>query len=203
MKDLWLTFLKTNVLSWIHFLSSISKIYFNVSIVWLVPILYINIYPLAPWSIGYHYCTTSFNKVRTQVLRRFKSCSRRFGDSRWWGSLTKVPAGNKAKRLSSVNHNTKTIHPLCDLFQYIHYVTCSSIHYVTYSNISIMWLIPICALCDLFQCIHYVTYSNISIMWLIPTYPLCDLLQYIHYVAYSFLVTLDWGKATPQIHSNF
>ena len=30
-----------------------------------------------------HYCTTSFNKARTQVLRRFKSCSRRVGDSRW------------------------------------------------------------------------------------------------------------------------
>ena len=30
--------------------------------------------------------------------------------SRWWGSLAMVPAGNKAKRLSSVNHTTKTIH---------------------------------------------------------------------------------------------
>ena len=38
------------------------------------------------------------------------SCSRRVGDSRWWGSLTMVPAGNKAKRFLSVNHNTKTIH---------------------------------------------------------------------------------------------
>ena len=46
----------------------------------------------------------------TQVLCRFKSCSRRVGDSRWWGSLTMVPARNKAKRLSSVNHTTKTIH---------------------------------------------------------------------------------------------
>ena len=59
---------------------------------------------------GYHCCTTSFNKAWTQVLRRFKSRSRRVGDSRWWGSLTMVPAGNKAKRLSSVNHTTKTIH---------------------------------------------------------------------------------------------
>ena len=40
----------------------------------------------------------------------FKPCSRRVGDSWWWGSLTIVPAGNKAKRLSSVNHTTKTIH---------------------------------------------------------------------------------------------
>ena len=58
------------------------------------------------WRSGvviYHYCTTSF-------LRRFKPCSRCVGDSRWWGSV--VPAGNKDKRLSSVNHTTKTIHHL-------------------------------------------------------------------------------------------
>ena len=36
--------------------------------------------------------------------------SRRVWDSRWWGSLTMVPAGIKAKRLSSANHTTKTIH---------------------------------------------------------------------------------------------
>ena len=53
-------------------------------------------YQVAPWCSGYRYCTTSFNKAWTQVLRRFKSCSRRVGDSRWWGSLTVVPAGNKA-----------------------------------------------------------------------------------------------------------
>ena len=64
----------------------------------------------SPWCSGYHYCTTSFNEAWTQVLRRFKSCSRRVGDSQWWGSLTMVPAGNKAKCLSSVNHTTKTIH---------------------------------------------------------------------------------------------
>ena len=66
--------------------------------------------PVAPWRSGYHYCKTSFIKARTQALRRFKPCSWRVGDSRWWGSLTMVPAGNKAKRLSSVNHTTKTIH---------------------------------------------------------------------------------------------
>ena len=44
------------------------------------------------------------------LLHSFKSCSRRVRDSRWWGSLTMVPAGNKTKRLSSVNHTTKTIH---------------------------------------------------------------------------------------------
>ena len=30
--------------------------------------------------------------------------------SRWWGSLTMVPSGNKAKRLSSANLTTKIIH---------------------------------------------------------------------------------------------
>ena len=33
---------------------------------------------------GYHLCTTSFNEALTQVLRRFKSCSWRVGDLRWW-----------------------------------------------------------------------------------------------------------------------
>ena len=46
----------------------------------------------------------------TQVLRKFKSCSRPVGDSCCWGSLTMIPAENKAKRLSSVNHTKKTIH---------------------------------------------------------------------------------------------
>ena len=58
---------------------------------------------LAPWSSGYHSCTSSFNWAWTQVLCRFKPCSRRVGDS----------AGNKAKRLSLVNHTTKTIQHTC------------------------------------------------------------------------------------------
>ena len=45
----------------------------------------------------FYNCTTSFNQAWTQVLRRFKPCSRRVGDSRWLGSLTMMPAGNKAK----------------------------------------------------------------------------------------------------------
>ena len=72
--------------------------------------LFLHFENMKPWCSGYHYCTTSFSKAWNQVLRRFKPCSRRVGDSRWWGSLTVVPAGNKAKRLSSVNHTTKTIH---------------------------------------------------------------------------------------------
>ena len=34
---------------------------------------------MAPWCRGYHYCTSSFNKAWTKVLRRFKSCSWRVG----------------------------------------------------------------------------------------------------------------------------
>ena len=33
---------------------------------------------------GCHYCTTSINKAWTQVLRRFKSCSLRAEDLRWY-----------------------------------------------------------------------------------------------------------------------
>ena len=55
------------------------------------------------YALTFHQCTTSFNKAWIQVLRRFKSCSRRVGDSRWWGSSTMVPGANKASRLSSVN----------------------------------------------------------------------------------------------------
>ena len=51
------------------------------------------------WCRGYHYCATSFNKAGTQVLRRFKFCLRRVGDSWWWGSLLMAGAGNKAKFL--------------------------------------------------------------------------------------------------------
>ena len=65
---------------------------------------------VAPWCSVYHYCTTSFNKAWTEVQRRFKSCSRHDGDLRRWRSLTMVSAGNKAIRLLSVNHTTKTIH---------------------------------------------------------------------------------------------
>ena len=61
---------------------------------------------MPPWSGCYHYYTTSFNKAWTPALRRFKSYSRRDGDSGWWESLTMVPV----KYLSSVNHTTKIMH---------------------------------------------------------------------------------------------
>ena len=47
------------------------------------------------WCSGYHYCTNSLDK----------RCSRRVGDSQWWGM-----AGNEDKRVSSVSHAIKTIH---------------------------------------------------------------------------------------------
>ena len=66
---------------------------------------------VAPWCSGYHYCTSSFKKVWTQVLHRFKTCSQHARDLQWWGSLKMVSAGNKAIRLSLVNPTAKTIHP--------------------------------------------------------------------------------------------
>ena len=58
--------------------------------------------------VAYHFgSVTLFIKAWIQVLPKFKSCSRRVGDLRWWRSLTNVPAGNKAKCLSSVNHSAK------------------------------------------------------------------------------------------------
>ena len=68
---------------------------------------------VAPCCSVYHHYRVLFNKAWTQVLRRLKSCLRRFQDLRWWGSLTMVLTGNKAKRLFFVNHTIKTInyHP--------------------------------------------------------------------------------------------
>ena len=62
-----------------------------------------------PWCSSYHYCTTSFNNAWTQVLRRFKSCSRCVGDLQWWESLKVVPPKKSLMHLS-VNHSAKTIH---------------------------------------------------------------------------------------------
>ena len=45
----------------------------------------------------------------TQVLRYVQTLLAACRSLRWWGSLTMVPAGNNAKRISSVSHTTKTI----------------------------------------------------------------------------------------------
>ena len=60
------------------------------------------------WRRGVVVIPTTQLHSRTQVLRRFTSCSRRDGDSR--GPLTMALAGNKAKHLLPVNHITKSIH---------------------------------------------------------------------------------------------
>ena len=69
------------------------------------------------WLVGKYHRNNDDNELFfwgmvdwSQALRRLKFCSRRVGDPRWWGSLTMVTAGNKAKRLSPVNHTTKTIY---------------------------------------------------------------------------------------------
>ena len=58
---------------------------------------------------GYYYYTPSFNEAWTQVFSRFKPWLQHVRDSWWWVSLIMVPAGNKAQRLSLVNHTTKAI----------------------------------------------------------------------------------------------
>ena len=60
------------------------------------------------------YC---LNKKEFQVLRRFKSCSRCVGDSRWWGSLTMVPTGigqpyHKNNSSSSSSSSSSTVRSL-------------------------------------------------------------------------------------------
>ena len=46
----------------------------------------------------------------TKDLHSLKHCSQRVRDLWWWGSLTMLPAENKVKRLSLVNHTTKANH---------------------------------------------------------------------------------------------
>ena len=65
-------------------------------------------------------------------------------NSRWWGSLTRVPAGNKAKGLSSVNHTTKTIHhysssslSTCGCWRCHHFIFLKSIN--VKSHLEIDW----------------------------------------------------------------
>ena len=59
---------------------------------------FINYFTVAPYCSGYRYCTTLFNKVWAQVLRRSKCCSRHVGDLRWWAPVTLVPARNKTEQ---------------------------------------------------------------------------------------------------------
>ena len=107
--------------------------------VWFFVYFYVSYFNfLVPWCSVYHYCTTSFKKAWTQVLCRFISCWQHVGDSRWWGSLTMVPPGNKAKRLLSVNHTTKTIHHwLCNQKNNAGFLISISFNLFLTDNISI------------------------------------------------------------------
>ena len=65
-------------------------------------------------SIQHSYLLESF--LKTRILMTQVRLSDNSQDSLRWGSLTMVPAGNKAKCLSSGNHNTKTIHHQVSLY---------------------------------------------------------------------------------------
>ena len=59
---------------------------------------------LSLWRRGVVVITSAQLHLTKPQLRLW----RRVGDLRWWGSLTMVPTGNKAKHLPSVKHTTKT-----------------------------------------------------------------------------------------------
>ena len=66
-----------------------------------------------PWCSGYHYCTASSStkpELRFCIGSKPARGMSEIRDARWWGSLTMALAKNKAKRLLSVNHTTKSIH---------------------------------------------------------------------------------------------
>ena len=66
-------------------------------------------YSVAEWNQRCHgvvvFTTAQLHSTKPKL--RFCTCLWRVRDSRWWGSLTVVPAGKKAKCLSLVNHTTK------------------------------------------------------------------------------------------------
>ena len=66
------------------------------------------IFVLFRFNKSINFTTAQLHSTKPEL--RFKSCTRRVRDSRWWGSLAVVPAGNKVKRLLLVNHTRKRIH---------------------------------------------------------------------------------------------
>ena len=126
------------------------------------------------WSFyisGYRYCTKLLNKAWTQVLRRFKSCPRRVGDPRWWGSLTMVPARNKAKILSSVNYVTKTIHHHHHHHHH-HLISLISLYRLRKNNIYKFFFIR-----NVYIFLNNFLRKNMTIEWNIVTTHLCKPLQ--------------------------
>lgn len=57
---------------------------------------------------GYHYWTSSHNKVLIQVPYRSKSCSECVKGFWWWEPLTVVLAGNKVNYVLLVKNSAKT-----------------------------------------------------------------------------------------------
>ena len=115
---------------------------------------------MAPRCSGYHYWTTSFNKAWTQVLRRFKSCPRLVEDSRWWGSLTMFPAGNKPKRISSVNNTTKTIHQHHQ--SEVNQINQQKLQIHTWTVIRVFWRIMCCMVRIFVICIETQIKNNLT-----------------------------------------
>ena len=54
--------------------------------------------------------TAQLDSTKSELMCKLKTCTWRVRDSQWLGSLKKIPAGNKAKSLSSVNQSAKTTH---------------------------------------------------------------------------------------------
>ena len=114
---------------------------------------------------GYHYCTTSFIKAWTQVLRSFKSCSRRVGDSRWWRSLTMLLAGNKAPpfvgQLYHKNNSSSSSSPYLPLY-------LSGLHFHYKTNVPLWFPLSSCVdFLDLSltnvivcSCVHMISYIS-------------------------------------------
>ena len=102
-----------------------------------------NQHQLYLWHRGVVVITTAQHHATKPELRlhRLKSYSRRVGDSRWWRSLTIVPAGNKTKRFSLVSHTTKIIR---------HHTSCSYIFFGAPQGSVIGLLLFYIFFCDLF-----------------------------------------------------
>ena len=66
--------------------------------------------------------TAQFQPSRNSGSAQVRTCSQHVRDSRWWGSLTMAPAGNKAKGLSLVNHTTKKF-IIIDHHHHHHWIT--------------------------------------------------------------------------------
>ena len=123
-KDLYIQFVKKSANQWLlvsrwkwrGMIKIIARLHSS--------IIFLPLLTDKPWCSRFHFCTTPINKVYTQVLRRFKSCSRRVIDWWWWESVTLIQTGNKANHLSSINHFAKTIHHH-HYYHYHHHQTSS------------------------------------------------------------------------------